>query len=146
VASDPLPFSRVVTVRFDEGDPRGILFYGRVQELAHRVFEEFVVAELVARWEDWYLADDFIVPIRHAEATFHRPMRPGHAYEAQLSVTKVGESSFEVRVRFVEVETLDPLVCAETRVSHVFADPRRFQKIPIPSAFRSRLEAHLSRE
>ena len=36
-----------VTVRFDEADARGILFYGRLQELAHRVFEEFVVSELV---------------------------------------------------------------------------------------------------
>lgn len=138
-----MPFTRTVTVRFDEGDPAGILFYGRVQELAHRVFEEFVVSELVERWEGWFGAADFIVPIRHAEATFRRPMRPGHSYEAQLSVGAVGESSFEVRVRFLEAPP-SGIVCAETRVVHVFADPRTFAKIPIPSALRPRLEAHLS--
>jgi acyl-CoA thioester hydrolase/1,4-dihydroxy-2-naphthoyl-CoA hydrolase len=149
-----MPFTRTVTVRFDEADARGILFYGRLQELAHRVFEDFVVSELVAAWEDWFLAPEFIVPIRHAEATFHRPMRPGHGYRAELSVVKLGESSFEVRVRFFEADTGPearaatdaPVLCAETRVSHVFADAARFRKIAIPSGLRARLEAHLASE
>ncbi len=141
-----MPFTRTVTIRFDEGDPAGILFYGRVQEIAHRVFEEFVVSELVDRWEDWFATSSFIVPIRRAEATFHRPMRPGRSYEAQLAVAEIGESSFEVRARFTERPPSEPLVCAETRVVHVFADPRTFRKMPIPSALRSRLEGHLSHE
>jgi acyl-CoA thioesterase FadM len=141
-----MPFSRPVNVRFDEADARGILFYGRLQVLAHRVFEDFVVSELVPRWEDWFLAAEFIVPIRHAEATFHRPMRPGRTYEAELSVVRLGESSFDVRVRFRDREAGEAVLCAETRVSHVFADAERFRKMPIPSAVRSRLEAHLASE
>lgn len=141
-----MSFVRTVVVRFDEGDPRGILFYGRVQELSHRVFEDFVVSELVEQWKDWFLTDAFIVPIRHAEATFHRPMQPGHRYEAELVVSKVGGSSFEITTRFRDAEANDPVVCAETRVVHVFADPQRLEKIPVPSAIRTRLEAHLLRE
>jgi acyl-CoA thioesterase FadM len=139
-------FRRQVTVRFDEADARGILFYGRLQALAHRVFEEFVVSELVDRWEDWFLSDRFIAPIRHAEATFHRPMRPGHQYEAELTVAKVGDSSFDVRTRFVDLEPTEPVVCAETRIVKVFADPAAMRKIPIPSAIRARLLAHLAGE
>jgi acyl-CoA thioester hydrolase/1,4-dihydroxy-2-naphthoyl-CoA hydrolase len=141
-----MPFTRSIAVRFDEADARGILFYGRLQELAHRVFEEFVASEVVPAWDDWFLAPDFIVPIRHAEATFHRPLRPGRSYTAELSVVKLGESSFDVRVRFWEIGAGTADLCAETRVSHVFADPARFRKIPIPSALRARLEAHLARE
>jgi acyl-CoA thioesterase FadM len=139
-------FTRPVPVRFDEADARGILFYGRLQELAHRVFEEFVVAEVVPTWNDWFMAAEFIVPIRHAEATFHRPMRPGRSYEAELAVTRLGESSLQIRVRFLDVETSNHVLCAETLVSHVFADAARFTKIPIPSALRARLERHLSSE
>jgi acyl-CoA thioesterase FadM len=138
-----MPFTRTVTVRFDEADARGILFYGRLQELAHRVFEDFVSTEVVARWEDWFLSPEFIVPIKRAEATFHRPMRPGRQYRAELSLTRIGESSFDVRVRFFEA---DAGLNAETLVSHVFADPARFRKISIPSAVRTRLEAHLAGE
>jgi 4-hydroxybenzoyl-CoA thioesterase len=139
-------FTRTITVRFDEADARGILFYGRLQELAHRVFEDFVASEVVPRWEDWFLAADFIVPIRHAEATFHRPMRPGQAYEASLTIARLGESSFDVRVRFSDLAGTEPVLCAETLASHVFADAERFRKMPIPSAVRARLEAHLLRE
>jgi acyl-CoA thioesterase FadM len=139
-------FMRLVTVRFDEADARGILFYGRLQELAHRVFEDFVVAELVPEWEDWFLTDRFIVPIRHAEATYYRPMRPGQQYDAELVVTKLGESSFEIRTRFLPSSTQPPVTCAETRVVHVFADAVRLEKIPIPSEIRARLEAHLASE
>jgi acyl-CoA thioesterase FadM len=160
-----MPFTRTIAVRFDEADARGILFYGRVHELAHRVFEDFVATEVAGRWEDWFLSSDFIVPIRHAEATFHRPMRPGQRYEAELSVMRLGESSFDVRVKFFVTPDTglkpsdtglkpratsgtgdDRVLCAETLVSHVFADAERFRKIPIPSGLRSRLETHLASE
>jgi acyl-CoA thioester hydrolase/1,4-dihydroxy-2-naphthoyl-CoA hydrolase len=147
-----MPFTRTLTVRFDEADARGILFYGRLHELAHRVFEDFLVSEVVSRWEDWFLSPEFIVPIRHAEATFHRPLRPGQAYRAELSLVRIGESSFDVRVRFWDIAHEEAgaapgsALCAETRVSHVFADAERFRKVPIPSALRPRLEAHLVSE
>jgi acyl-CoA thioesterase FadM len=97
------------------------------------------------------MAEAFIVPIRHAESDFHRPMYPGHTYEARLVISTLGESSFEVWTRFYDAganpaEAGSPVLCAETHVAHVFADPRRFRKIPIPSALRARLEAHLSGE
>ena len=140
-----MPFRHTLTVQFDDADPRGILFYGRIHILAHRAFEAFVATEVVARWEDWFLADGFIVPIRQAAATFHRPIRPGHRYVAEVTVTKIGESSFEVGTRFLEADE-EAHVCAETRVTHVFADPARFRSMAIPAAIRSRLEAHLPQE
>jgi acyl-CoA thioesterase FadM len=139
-------FQRTVTIRFDEADARGVLFYGRVQALAHRVFEDFVVSELVERWEDWFESDRFLAPIRHAEATFHSPMRPGHQYDVELSVTKVGESSFELGARFVDRAGAEPTLCAEVRIVKAFADPATWKKIPIPSAIRTRLLAHLAGE
>jgi len=140
-----MPFCHPVTIQFDDADPRGILFYGRIHILAHRAFEAFVAAEVVDRWEDWFLADAFIVPIRQATATFHRPMRPGQRYVAEVSVTRIGESSFEVGTRFLE-QADEGQVCAETRVTHVFADPARFRSMAIPAGIRSRLEAHLAQQ
>lgn len=139
-------FRRTVTIRFDEADARGVLFYGRVQALAHRVFEDFVVSELVERWEDWFESAAFVAPIKHAEATFHRPMRPGHQYDVELSVTKIGDSSFEVRSVFVDRAGAAPVLCAEARIVKAFADPASWTKIPIPSAIRARLLLHLASE
>ena len=139
-------FRRPVTVRFEEADARGVLFYGRLQTLAHHVWEDFVVADLVDRWEDWFESREFVAPIKHAEATYHRPLRPGHHYVAELTIGKVGESSLEVVTRFLDESGPEPVLCAETRVVKVMADPTTWKKIPIPSAIRDRLLAHLARE
>ena len=139
-------FRRTITIRFEEADARGVLFYGRLQALAHHVWEDFVVSTLVDRWEDWFESPDFVAPIKHAEATYHRPLRPGHPYVAELTVAKVGESSLEVVTRFLDESGPEPVLCAEARVVKVMADPSTWKKIPIPSAIRERLLAHLARE
>ena len=105
--------------------------------LVEIVFDLFhVVAESAA----------FVAPIKHAEATFHRPMRPGHQYDVELSVTKIGESSFEVRTTFVDRAGAAPVLCAEARIVKAFADPATWKKMPIPSAIRARLLPHLAGE
>ncbi|MBP1636588.1 MAG: hypothetical protein H6Q10_3162 [Acidobacteria bacterium] len=129
-----------ITVHFDEADPRGILFFGRILTLAHQAFEAFVVPRLVPRWEDWFLSESFLVPIRHAEASFSRPLRPGRPHEADIQIASIGTTSFEVRTRFLEVGEEGERLCAETRVVHVFTHPASFAKHPIPGEIRTRLE------
>lgn len=137
-------FRRPVVIRFEEADARGVLFYGRLQALAHHVWEDFVVSQLVARWEDWFESRDFVAPIKHAEATYHRPLRPGRRYTAELTIAKVGESSFEVITRFLDETSVEPVLCAEARVVKVLADPSSWKKIPIPAEIRERLLKHLA--
>lgn len=136
-------FRRPVAIRFEEADARGVLFYGRLQALAHHVWEDFVVSQLVERWEDWFESRDFVAPIKHAEATYHRPLRPGRQYVAELAIAKVGESSFEVVTRFLDESASEPVLCAEARVVKVLADPNTWKKIAIPAQIRERLVKHL---
>jgi acyl-CoA thioesterase FadM len=133
------PFRRPVVIRFEEADARGVLFYGRLQALAHHVWEDFAVSELVERWEDWFESREFVAPIKHAEATYHRPLKPGHRYVAELTIGKVGESSIEVVTRFLDESGREPVLCAEARVVKVMADPSTWKKIPIPAGIRERL-------
>lgn len=137
-------FRRPVTIRFEEADARGVLFYGRLQALAHHVWEDFVVSEVVERWEDWFESPAFVAPIKHAEATYHRPLRPGHHYVAELTIAKVGESSLEVVTRFFDESAAERALCAEARVVKVMADPNTWKKIPIPADIRERLMSHLA--
>jgi acyl-CoA thioesterase FadM len=65
---------------------------------------------------------------------------------AELAISKVGESSLEVVTRFLDESGPEPVLCAETRVVKVLADPTTWKKIPIPSVIRERLLAHLARE
>ena len=92
-------------------------------------------------WDDWFRSDAFLVPIRHAEATFSYPMKPGRRHAAEIEVMSVGTTSFEVRTRFVEEGEQGDRLCAETRVAHVFTDPATFTKRPIPESIRNGLLA-----
>ncbi len=68
-----------VTVHFDEADPGGILFYGRIHDTgAPRVRGVRRRRGSWPGWDDWFRSDDFIVPIRHAEATLLGPMTARH--------------------------------------------------------------------
>jgi acyl-CoA thioesterase FadM len=73
-------------------------------------------------------------------------MRPGRSYDVELAVTKVGDSSFEVRTRFIDRAGPEPALCAEARIVNAMADPATWRKISIPSAIRARLSAHLAGE
>ncbi len=135
-------FTTPITVRFHEADFRGILFFGRILQLAHTAYEEFVVAELGLTWDEWFATPEWLVPIKHAEATFHRPLRPGRSFQAEIEVARLSESSFEVVTRFVGLGGSTQELCAETRTVHVFVDGS-FRKIAMPAAIRARLERHL---
>ena len=135
-------FTCPASVRFHDADFRGILFYGRILQLAHDVFENFVVAELGVTWDEWFSLPERLVPVKHAEATFHRPLRPGRRFQAELGFGRLSDSSFEVVVRFFDVQDEAPTLCAETRTVHVFVDDQ-FRKIPIPANIRAGFERHL---
>ncbi len=135
-------FTCPVSVRFHEADFRGILFFGRILQLAHEVYEDFVVAELGVAWDEWFSAPEWLVPIKHAEATFHRPLRPGRRFEAEAGIGRLSDSSFELLIRFFDVDGPSRELCAETRTIHVFVDSA-FRKTPIPAAVRARLEPHV---
>jgi acyl-CoA thioesterase FadM len=138
-------YRRPVTIHFDQADPAGVLFFARLLEVAHRVYEGFVTDELGTSWASWFRDASLVVPIRRAEAIFEQPLRPGRSYEAEIRITRIGESSFEVTTRFLDLERGEPMRCAETKVTHVFADLARGAKVPIPSDIKARLEAHLER-
>lgn len=135
-------FTCPVSVRFHEADFRGILFFGRILQLAHEVFEDFVVAELGITWDEWFADLTRLVPIKHADATFHQPLRPGRRFQAELGIGRLSDSSFEVVTRFFDVDGPSRELCAETRTIHVFVDST-FRKTPIPADIRARLESHL---
>lgn len=129
------PFSTQIFVGFDSTDMGGIVFFGNYYYLAHRVLEQFIISRGIT-WEQWFgNPTQWLVPLRHSEADYLRPIYPGRNYQARAKVIKLGDSS----VTF-EVELGDPSSpCAQVRTTHVFISPATKKKIPIPSIIRSAL-------
>jgi YbgC/YbaW family acyl-CoA thioester hydrolase len=129
----PLKF----TVNFDEADGEGIVFFGNYFRLAHRALEQYL-AQIGFPWEEWFKNKEFGVPLRHVEADYLRPLRPGDTFLAVIKVAEIGESSVSFDYEFQD-QAGKPL--AKLKTAHVFASRADFRKISIPENIRARLEA-----
>lgn len=129
-------FETSMTIRFEDADPAGIVFYPRAIALAHSVVED-LIRETELGWEGWFGSRDLAVPVRHAEADFLQPMHPGEKLQARAWVEKCGDTS----VTFV-VEIADGKcgLCARIRTVHVLVDRKTKQPIPLTSELRRALE------
>jgi len=132
-------FIRTVQIRFREGDPVGIMYFGNVFSLAHDTFEDFIQAAGVP-WADWFLKNKHIVPIRYAECDFKAPFRPGDSYDIHAQVEKLGESTFHMLYTFQKGKRIHAIV----KMAHTFVDAKNQEKTKMPSGFRAKLAPYLA--
>jgi YbgC/YbaW family acyl-CoA thioester hydrolase len=118
-------FLTSVTIRFEDADPAGIVFYPRAIALAHGVVED-LIRQTELGWHGWFENHGLAAPVRHAEADFLSPMRAGETLEARAWVEKLGDTSGTFMVEFLgkEGETR-----ARIRTVHVLVD--RSTKLPV---------------
>jgi 1,4-dihydroxy-2-naphthoyl-CoA hydrolase len=121
------------TLRFDDADPAGVVFYPRAIALAHAVVENLIRHSPLG-WEGWFASPTHAAPLRHAEADFLLPMRPAETFIARASVEKLGSTSLTFLVEFINAagET-----AARIRTTHVLVDKATGRAMPLTTAIRS---------
>lgn len=143
----PKPFLTSLTIKFREADPAGIMFYGNILGLCHDAFEEFLT-HIGVSWKTWFQPTDWACPIRHAEVNYLAPLLPGQTYAVEVSVRKIGSSSFGMNYRFLKDSKEHALV----QITHAFvslehsplsAEGPQLKTRPIPSEFKTLFENHL---
>jgi acyl-CoA thioesterase FadM len=125
-------------IPFHLADPAGILFFGHVFTLAHEAFEHFVIDAIQSPWTDWFQNSEWIVPIKHAEANYMRPLQAGDECQIELVVTDLSASSFTMNAAFIQQH-----LCCEVKTVHVFCSRAQKQKIPIPSFLFARFKSFM---
>lgn len=123
-------------VHFDDADPGGIVFFGNYLKLAHRALE-YALPQVGIPWDKWFATKEYGVPLRHVEADYRKPIRPGTFIEVEQKVLKLGNSSvtFESLLKNDQNE-----LCAVLTHTHVFVDMKTKSSIPIPEGIRQVLE------
>ncbi len=124
-------------IPFDEADGEGIVFFGNYFRIAHRAFEQFVPL-IGITWLEWFKHSEIGVPLRHVEADYLGPLRPGDQIEIHIRIADMTESSVRFTYEFRD-HTGRPT--SKLATTHVFADRKTFKKVSIPSYFREKLEA-----
>lgn len=129
-----LKFKTQIRIKFREGDPAQIMYFANVFNLAHDVFEEFIVAAGYS-YKEWFSPDEHIIPIRHAEADYKAPFFPGQTYEVTVTVESLSNTSFKMKYQFEKNGTLH----ASVRMVHAVLNPNSKEKMPLPEVMKNRL-------
>jgi 4-hydroxybenzoyl-CoA thioesterase len=126
------PFKFTRSVRWDELDAAGFVYFPRVVALAHEAMERMFEAAS-PRGYSTMVSSGLGLPCVHVETDFRAPLRFGDVAEVEAVVKKLGRSSVELEVN-VRREGVD---CA--RIGYVVActELRTPKAVPLPASARA---------
>lgn len=124
-----------ITIAFDDADGEGIVFFGNYFRLAHRALEAWLPLNGIT-WKEWFAHPEYGVPLRHVEADYLKPLRPGDECEAVIQVVELKDSSV---VFAYEFRDLTGQVHARLKTVHVFMGRADWAKRAIPEDLKLRL-------
>lgn len=122
-------------IHFNDADPAGVAFSGRLFSKIHQCYEEFVAA-LDQDPQAFFLNPTVLFPLRHFEGEFLAPLLPLRTYEVQVGVIKISSTSFQLQYMVLE----DGKAKALFRSRHVAVDKKQFTKAELPQCLKSNLE------
>ena len=120
-------------IRFADADPAGVIFYPRAVALAHAAVEDLIRHSSLG-WEAWFASPSHAAPLRHAEAEFFQPMRPGETFTSVAMVEKLGTTSVSFLVEFNDAQGR---TAARIRTVHVLIDKTNGGRMPLTAAIRA---------
>ncbi|MFO7446949.1 MAG: thioesterase family protein [Ignavibacteriaceae bacterium] len=110
-------------INFYDCDPAGIFFYGRIYELCHSAYEALI--ESFKLDEDYWNNEDYVVPIIHSEASYHKPIKYGDEVTVELTVSLLKSSSFELSY---ECKNEKGEKYTKVKTAHIFVDKKTWKK------------------
>ena len=132
-------FVTVQKVRFGHVDPAGIVYFPRIYDYLHDVFEEVWEEHVGQRYYHLLLDRKIGFPLVHSEVDFESPLRFGDRPLVSVTCFKLGRSSLGLRYLMHEADRL----CVHARLTTACVDLADMKPIPIPPEFRSRFEVLL---
>ncbi|KAA3615292.1 MAG: acyl-CoA thioesterase [Calditrichaeota bacterium] len=124
-------------IKLHETDAAGRMFFAEQLKIAHDAWEEFLLQN------DFPLRDlctryDFSLPIVHVEADYLGELCASDAIDVEISVQKIGTTSFILDYRILRNATE---FVGTVRTVHVTIDIKSGKKIPLPNKIKSILKS-----
>lgn len=129
VRRSPAAFAERRSVRFQDVDAAGIIFYPRLLEYFHDLYVAYLAhigfpLHEVLRDRPW------ISPVRHAQASYMKPLRFGDLIEVALVAAHAEATEVTLAYRVARAESDE--ITGVGQVVHTFLDPKTFQRTAIP--------------
>jgi 1,4-dihydroxy-2-naphthoyl-CoA hydrolase len=131
-----MPFLYQRTVRFQDTDAAGVVYFANTLAMCHEAYEASLIAARIEVRQFFRAGGGsegkaIAFPIVHAEADYLRPAFCGDRHEIQLTPTLQSDHAFEIQYVIYEVDHPEqPISKALTR--HVCIDPISRQRQPLP--------------
>ncbi len=115
-----MPFIYTRTVRFQDTDAAGVVYFANVLAMCHEAYEASLVASGI-NLKVFFSNPDRAIPIVHASVDFYRPMFPGDRLTIQLTPKQVAGDEFEITYQIFSESVAEKFV-AKALTKHVCID------------------------
>jgi 1,4-dihydroxy-2-naphthoyl-CoA hydrolase len=125
------------TVRFQDTDAAGVVYFTKVLGICHEAYEESLEASSI-NIKDFFMNSSVAFPIVHASVDFLRPMFVGDKLLISLIPQKIGGDKFEITYEITVAE----VVVAKAITRHVCIDVTSRSKQELPDEIVQWLETN----
>ena len=115
-----MPFIYTRTVRFQDTDAAGVVYFANVLAMCHEAYEASLAASDI-NLKVFFSNPDRVIPIVHASVDFYRPMFPGDRLTIQLTPKQVAGDEFEITYQIFSESVAEKSV-AKALTKHVCID------------------------
>ena len=133
-----MPFSTLITVRFGDCDPAGLVYYPALFHYCHAAMEEFFAARCGVTYARLMSDERVGFPTVNVRAEFYEPFVYGDVASVEVWVSSVGRTSatFEYRLR----RAADQKLCATATHVQVSMSLDERRAVPVPAGLRRAFE------
>lgn len=121
------------SVRFQEVDAAGIVFFPRILEACHTAYVQFCLQRGGPAAEETWRSRRWTVPLVHAEADFLHPLR----FLDEVSIEVVGHLHTDRKIAWGFRLMLENQVAAVAHTVHVVVDSTTFQRVDVPAEIKA---------
>ena len=130
-------FTTSIQVRFGHVDPAGIVYFPRIYDYIHEVFEEVWERHVDVRYYKILCEDHVGFPLVHSEVDFKHPLHFGDHPEVRVTCFKLGKSSLGLRYLF----RVGDVECVDARMVTACIDLTAQRSIAMPERYRRAFES-----
>ena len=131
-------FEVEIQVRFEHVDVAGIVFYARYFEMLSEVHERFIEHVSGLSYRALHQVEHRGVPLVDVHCSFKAPSYLSDKLLFRVSVTRLGTSSMELRVRALCGD--EPRLEAEMTIVHIRNDGQGIRSLPFPADMVERVQ------
>jgi 1,4-dihydroxy-2-naphthoyl-CoA hydrolase len=130
-----LPFLYYRTVRFQDTDAAGVVYFASVLAMCHEAYEESLSTSEICL-KQFFQDPDLAVPIVHASVDFFRPLQCGDRLGISVTPQLLSNQEFEVAYCLLpqdQARLVDPIpsdqIVAQALTRHVCIDPGQRRRV-----------------